>query len=97
MYIYFVYKIIYNHSKHTNKTTGYVTNYTTWRISISGSLARLLVAMGATPYNKTEQPSIIPDFVLQSSLVIKKAFLSAIFGGVLIAIGVYIVNRFGRI
>ena len=54
---------------------------TTWRISISGSLARLLIALGATPGNKTKQESYLPQFVKNGSKTIKQSFLSAIFGG----------------
>jgi intein/homing endonuclease len=70
-----------NKSIFTNTTTSKVTNYTTWRLSISGSLARLLIALGATPGNKTKQLSILPNFVINGNLETKRAFLSAIFGG----------------
>lgn len=70
-----------NTSKHTNKLNGKITKHTTWRISISGSLARLIIAMGAIPGNKTKQESFIPDFVKLGNERTKLAFLSALFGG----------------
>lgn len=69
------------HSKHVDKITGVVTNYTTWKIAISGQFARLLIALGSIPGNKTYQVSFIPEIAKYGSLKTKASFLSTIFGG----------------
>jgi DNA-directed RNA polymerase beta subunit len=68
-------------SEHINKITGKVTKYVTWRVNIAGSLARLILALGAIAGKKVTKEVNVPEFILSGDLEVKEAFLSAVFGG----------------
>ena len=57
------------------------TRYRTWEVSLNGSFAYLLFLMGGIVGKKTESIRLIPEWLINSELSIKREFLSAFQGG----------------
>ncbi|MDO8055969.1 MAG: hypothetical protein Q6361_03845, partial [Candidatus Hermodarchaeota archaeon] len=57
------------------------TNYRTYRTTKGGAFQRLMVALGAPVGKRAEQPSVVPEWLLDCSLEVKREFLSSYLGG----------------
>jgi DNA-directed RNA polymerase beta subunit/intein/homing endonuclease len=68
-------------TKYTDIITKRETHYETWNVNISGSLSRLLVALGAVIGKKTDKIYNVPEFIKDCDKKIKSSYLSALFGG----------------
>ena len=64
-----------------DKISGRNTTYRTWEVSLNGSFAYLLFLMGGIVGKKTESIRVIPEWLINSELSIKREFLSAFQGG----------------
>ena len=68
-------------SKFTDKNSGRITNYKTWKVNKDGCMSYLLNLLGGFKGKKTNQERIIPDWIMNGNKLIKREFLSAIQGG----------------
>lgn len=64
-----------------DKTSGRITTYRTWEVSKNGSFAYLMVLLGGFVGKKTQQSRIIPEWLVNAELSVKREFLSAFQGG----------------
>ena len=64
-----------------DKNSGRNTEYRTWEVSLNGSFAYLLFLMGGIVGKKTETVRVVPEWLINSELSIKREFLSAFQGG----------------
>ena len=68
-----------NISRNTTNCKG--IEQTTYQVALSGSFAQYLIIMGAFIGKKTEQIRKVPDWILNSTLSVKREFLSGFQGG----------------
>ena len=70
-----------NISKFVDKKTNRVTQYRTWKVSLSGAFAYLLSLLGGFSGKKSNMSRSLPDWLVSAELSIKREFLSAFQGG----------------
>ena len=68
-------------TKFEDKISGRNTQYRTWEVSLNGSFAYLLFLMGGIIGKKTEAVRVIPQWLTNAELSIKREFISAFQGG----------------
>ena len=68
-------------SKFEDKNKNKTTTTCTWEVCKSGVFAYFMYLMGAIPGKKTETKRVIPEWLLNADLSIKREFLSAFQGG----------------
>lgn len=64
-----------------DKTSGRTTQYRTWEVSSNGAFAYLLFLLGGIVGKKTNAIRIVPEWLVNAELSIKREFLSAFQGG----------------
>jgi DNA-directed RNA polymerase beta subunit/intein/homing endonuclease len=64
-----------------DKLSGRNTIYRTWEVSKNGAFAHLLSLMGGFVGKKTNMVRVIPDWLVNAELSVKREFLSAFQGG----------------
>ena len=72
--------IINKISNFEDKKSGRVTTNRTWEVSKNGSFAYLMNLLGGFVGKKTDMKRIIPDWLINAELSIKREFLSALRG-----------------
>jgi len=68
-------------TKFEDKVTNRTSHHTTWRVQKDGAFAYLLYILGGFVGKKIDQVRVIPDWLLNSELSIKREYLSAFQGG----------------
>jgi len=68
-------------SNFEDKKSGRITTYRTWEVSNSGSFAYLMSLLGGIVGKKTSMKRVIPDWLINAELSVKREFLSAFQGG----------------
>jgi DNA-directed RNA polymerase beta subunit/intein/homing endonuclease len=68
-------------TKFEDKSNGRNTTYRTWEVSNNGAFAYLMVLLGGFVGKKTNMQRLIPDWLINAELSIKREFLSAFQGG----------------
>ena len=64
-----------------DKISGRITTYRTWEVSKNGSFAYLMVLLGGFIGKKTQMARVIPEWLLNAELSVKREYLSAFQGG----------------
>jgi DNA-directed RNA polymerase beta subunit/intein/homing endonuclease len=64
-----------------DKKSGRITTYRTWEVSKNGSFAYLMVLLGGFVGKKTQMSRVIPEWLLNAELSVKREYLSAFQGG----------------
>ena len=64
-----------------DKISGRTTTYRTWEVSKNGSFAYLIMLLGGFIGKKTNMQRVIPEWLVNAELSIKREFLSAFQGG----------------
>jgi len=64
-----------------DKVSSRSTTYRTWEVSKNGAFAYLMMLLGGFVGKKTNMQRVIPDWLINSELSIKREFLSAFQGG----------------
>jgi len=73
--------IMQKSSTFEDKVTGRSTKYSTWEVYKNGSFAYLLMLLGGIVGKKTNTCRVVPDWLMNAELSIKREFLSAFQGG----------------
>ena len=68
-------------TKFEDKSNGRNTTYRTWEVSNNGAFAYLMILFGGFIGKKTNMKRVIPDWLINAELSIKREFLSAFQGG----------------
>ena len=64
-----------------DKQSGRITTYRTWEVSKNGSFAYFMTLLGGFVGKKTNMRRMVPDWLINAELSIKREFLSAFQGG----------------